>query len=185
MRTFIAIEIEPPIKDKISSLVQELGKAGVKVGWVKKESIHLTLKFLGEIEEKKIKEVSEKLKLISSKIKPFRIRIEGTGWFPEKGSNPRVLWIGVKYPEQLKILWEEIEKELEKTGFRKEVREFSPHITIGRVKGNGSVHKVLEIFKKSITYLFGEMEVKRITLFQSILKPDGAEYIPLEKFDFR
>ncbi len=185
MRTFIAIEIDPSIKDKISNLVQELGKQGAKVGWVKKESIHLTLKFLGEIDEKKIKEVSEKLKLISSKIKPFRIRIEGTGWFPEKGSHPRVLWIGVKYPEHLKILWEEIEKELEKIGFEKEGREFSPHITIGRVKGNGSINKVLDILRKFTTYLFGEMEVKRIILFQSILKPDGAEYIPLEKFDFK
>lgn len=185
MRTFIAVEIEPSIKEKISSLVGEFGKTGAKVSWVKKESIHLTLKFLGEVEEKKIKEVSEKLKLIASKIKPFRIKVEGTGWFPEKGSSPRVLWIGIKYHEQMKILWEEIEKELEKTGFRKEVRGFSPHITIGRVKGNGSIHKVLEVLRKSMTHTFGEMEVKRVILFQSILKPDGAEYIPIEKFDFK
>ncbi len=184
MRTFIAIEIEPSIKEKISNLIRELEKVGAKVGWVKKESIHLTLKFLGEIEEGKIRDVSEKLKLISSKIKPFRIKIEGTGWFPEKSSNPRVLWVGVKFPEQLKILWEEIEREMGKIGFKQEEREFSPHITIGRVKGNGSIHKILDILKKSST-LFGEIEVKGIILFQSILKPDGAEYNALEKFDFK
>jgi len=184
MRTFIAIEIEPSIREKISNLIRELEKVGAKVGWVKKESIHLTLKFLGEIEERKVRDVSEKLKLISSKIKPFRIKVEGTGWFPEKSHNPRVLWIGVRYPETLKILWEEIEKEMEKIGFKREEREFSPHITIGRVKGNGSIQKVIDSLKKH-EVLFGEMDVKGITIFQSILKPDGAEYIPIEKISFK
>lgn len=185
MRTFVAIEIESGIKDKIAKLVEELAKRNVKVGWVKKESIHLTLKFLGEIEEKRLKEISNRLKEISSRMSPFKIRIEGAGWFPEGSSKPRVLWVGVKYPKDLKNLWEEIEKEMERIGFKPEGREFSPHITIGRVKERGGIGDVMEILKKYTSNFFGEMEVRRIVLFQSILKPDGAEYKPLESFPLR
>lgn len=185
MRTFIAIEIEPSIKEKISELINKLSQTGARVGWVKKESIHLTLKFLGEVDEKKIKEVSERLKEISSRTKPFKIRIEGAGWFPEGSLNPRVLWIGIKYPEQLRVLWKGIEKEMKELGFKEEERDFSPHITIGRVKEKERISAVLEILKKFMTTFFGETEVKSIVLFKSVLKPDGAEYTPIEKFNFK
>lgn len=185
MRTFIAIEIEPSIKEKISELIKKLSQSGARVGWVKKESIHLTLKFLGEVDERKIKEVSERLKKISSRIEPFKIRIEGTGWFPEGSLNPRVLWIGIKYTEQLKVLWKEIEKEMKDLGFKEEDRDFSPHITIGRVKDKERIFEVLEILKKFMTNFFGETEIKNIVLFKSVLKPEGAEYIPIEKFNFK
>ncbi len=185
MRTFIAIEIEPSIKDKIAKIIDELSMAGERVSWVKRGSIHLTLKFLGEIDEKRLKEISERLKKITSKIKPFRIKLEGAGWFPEGSLRPRVLWVGVEYPDELKNLWKEIEREMEQIGFKPEGREFSPHITIGRVKEVGSINKVMEIFKKYLKSNFGVMEVKEVVLFQSILKPDGAEYRPIEKFVFK
>lgn len=185
MRTFIAIEIESEIKDKIAGLIKELAKKEARVGWVKKDSIHLTLKFLGEIDEKKVKEISEKLRKISSQFLPFKIRIEGAGWFPEGSSKPRVLWVGVKYPEELKNLWKEIENDMEKIGFKPEGRGFSPHITIGRVKENGGIGEVLETLRKYSNNNFGEMQVKRVILFQSILKPDGAEYKPIEDFPLK
>ncbi len=185
MRTFVAIEIEPLIKDEIASLIYELSITRERVSWVKRESIHLTLKFLGEIDEKRLKEISERLKKTTSKIKPFRIKLEGAGWFPERSSKPRVLWIGVKYPDELKNLWKEIEREMEQIGFKPEGREFSPHITIGRVKEGGSINKVTEILNKYLKSTFGEMEVRRIILFQSVLKPDGAEYRPIERFEFK
>ncbi len=185
MRVFIAIELPSEVKEEISRLTEILANTGARVGWVKKDSIHLTLKFLGEAEEKVLRDVKERLEKLSLRMESFKIKVEGTGWFPENVSNPRVLWIGVKYPEQLKTLWKEVEREMWEIGLKKEERDFSPHITIGRVKGREGIGNVLEILKKFKNHSFGEARVKDIVLFQSILKPDGAEYMPLKRFPLK
>jgi 2'-5' RNA ligase len=185
MRTFIAIDLDKEIKDKLSSFLLELDKVSKKIKWAKKEGMHLTLKFLGEIEEKMIPEVKSILEEISSKCPSFILRLRGTGTFPERRKNPRVIWVGIEESKDLKALQAQLEQELEKKGFPREKREFHPHLTLGRIKPHsylGSIFSLLESNKESD---FGEMEVKKIAFFQSILKPTGAEYRVLSEFDLK
>ena len=185
MRTFIAIDLEKEIKDRLSSFLQELGKVSKKIKWVKNEGMHLTLKFLGEIEEKKIPEVESLLKEISGNCPSFVLRLRGTGTFPEGRKNPRVLWVGIEESQGLKAIQTKLEGELGKIGFPREKREFHPHLTVGRIKPHSYLGGIFSLLEKNKESDFGEMEVKKISFFQSVLKPTGAEYKILSEFDLK
>jgi 2'-5' RNA ligase len=176
MRAFIAIDLDEPVKRNLLELIQQLQKATRNVKWVARQGLHLTLKFLGEISEEESREVMIVLERVSSRHHTFPLRVKGTGQFPPNTKSPRVLWVGVEDEPNLLALQEDLEVELAKMGFARESREFHPHLTLGRVKvasGLDSALRELEL-KKGI--LFGEMTVRKITLFRSVLKPDGAEY---------
>jgi 2'-5' RNA ligase len=185
MRTFIAIDLDREIKERLTSLIQELDKVSKKIKWVRKEGMHLTLKFLGEIEEKKIPEVESILKDISSTSPPFLLSLKGTGTFPRGRKTPRVLWVGIEESQGLKDLQSKLEEELEKRGFPREKREFHPHLTLGRVRRHSYLGGILSSLENNKEYDFGEMEVKKISFFQSVLKPTGAEYKILLEFDLQ
>ncbi len=188
MRTFIAIELDDEIKRNLLSLITELDKLmrGTRnVKWVKQEGMHLTLKFLGEIPGEKVREIESALKAISEKYKPFGLKLKGTGTFPPGKKNPRVIWIGIEEEETLKALQFHLEGELEKLGFLRERRKFHPHLTLGRVKIPSHLKEILFLLEKNKEADFGEMQVKKLTFFQSILKPSGAEYSVLSEFELK
>lgn len=185
MRTFIAIDLEERIKKNLSLLLQELNKVSRNIKWVKKEGMHLTLKFLGEIGEEKIPEIESLLKDISKKHNSFPLCLKRTGSFPPGKKNPRVLWVGIDENRSLKALQAQMEEGLEKLGFPKEKREFHPHLTLGRVKTHSYLGGVLSQLEKESETSFGEMLVKKITFFQSILKPTGAEYKVFSEFELK
>lgn len=185
MRTFIAIDLEKDIKDRLSSFLQELHKVSRDIKWVKKEGMHLTLKFLGEVEEKRIPEIESSLKDISRKFSPFVIRFRGTGTFPPGRKNPRVVWVGIEENKAFVAMQARMEEEMEKWGFAKEKREFHPHLTLGRIKTHSYLGGIFPLLEKNRESDFGEMEVNKITFFQSLLKPTGAEYSVISEFDFK
>lgn len=185
MRTFIAIDFEEEIKKKLYFLLLELDKVSQNIKWVKKEGMHLTLKFLGEIEEEKIPKIEAVLNAISKMCSPFPLRLKGTGTFPPGKKNPRVIWIGIEGGQTLKELQAQLEEELEKLDFPREKREFHPHLTLGRVKIQSHLGGVLSQLEREKETTFGEMKVNKITFFQSILKPTGAEYKVLSEFELK
>lgn len=188
MRTFIAINLEPEIKRTLSLLIQELGlqdKERRSIKWVRKEGMHLTLKFLGEIKEDKVSQIENVLKNTVKNFSPFSIKIKGTGSFPSGKKNPRVFWVGVKDEKNIKALHALVEDEMEKLGFPKERREFHPHLTLGRVKIFSDFGHILNLLDQYKERHFGEMMVKKITFFRSILKPSGAEYSVLSEFELK
>ena len=175
MRSFIALELSPEIKKELSRLQQELKKIDLDVKWVKPDNIHLTLKFLGNVEEAKIEQIKTALAGISSGKKPFEISLFKLGAFPNL-NYPRVVWVGIdKGSSEAEDIAKLIEDDLERLGFSKEDRPFSVHLTIGRVKsGKNKIalkEKVsaLEVQPKSSI-------VKNITLFQSTLTRNGPIY---------
>jgi len=176
MRTFIAIDLDPSLKKTLEELVGRLRPRAGGVRWVKPAGMHLTLKFLGETREETAGRIKSSLEAITRRHRPFRMRLCGTGVFPEGRKAPRVLWVGVDKSEALECLQEEVEREMEKLGFAREGRAFHPHLTLGRVKDPFRLDSLLEEFRKDASAVFGEMEVRRLTFFQSVLKPDGAEY---------
>lgn len=185
MRTFIAINLSPEIKKTLSLLIDELDKGSRNIRWIRQEGMHLTLKFLGEIGRERVPEIEDVLIRISKNYEPFVLKFKGTGSFPPGKKNPRVLWVGIEEGETLRALQSQLEGDLEKLGFPKERRKFHAHLTLGRVKSFFNLRETLSLLEKYRERNFGEMEAEKITFFQSILKPTGAEYSVLSEFEFK
>jgi 2'-5' RNA ligase len=180
MRTFIAVELPENIKNKIGELQAPLKRTNAFVSWVKPENIHITLKFLGEVPEEKINEVFSAIEIALKETKKFKINLKGTGVFPDF-RRPRVIWVGAgKGGEELSNMATRIEEEMEKIGYPKENRKFSPHFTIGRVKSPKNIEKLMEKVKTT-DFETEDIEVKEVTVMKSQLHPAGAIYTPLKK----
>ena len=179
MRTFIAIDVSDEVRSAVGTFTSALKKEKARVSWVKPENVHITLKFLGEIDEEKIPEIIGALQECSKKQKPFEITIKGSGGFPNL-KKPRIIWVGMTEGiEELKSLAGAADNELSKLGFEKEKRAFKPHLTIGRVKAlidNESFIKKIQ----STEFYGGRFTAGKISLMKSDLKPSGAEYTKLE-----
>lgn len=184
MRTFIAIELPKQIKDVLADLQAHLKQSNADVKWVKPENIHLTLKFLGEIDEDKLVKITEIIERIASQKKQFQIKLSRLGAFPKKGF-PRVLWVSVdKGDEETKAIVKELEENIERLGIPKEERPFSSHITIGRIRSPLNKDKLLKALNESEDYFAAEsieFDVTGITLFKSALGPGGPVYEALKE----
>ena len=187
IRTFVAIELDQEALDWLKG-VQERLKADLPQGlvrWVDPKGIHLTLKFLGEVPQGKIKAIEEVLKGVGQRHRPFSFSYGGLGCFPSF-SHPNVIWVGVEEKTgALRALQEDVERSLAKLGFRPEDKPFSPHLTLGRVgRGlSGAERKRLgEYIKAGGVEYGGEFLVEAISLMKSDLFPTGAVYTRLALF---
>ena len=180
MRAFIAIDLDPEIKRTLSDFLRGLKKLAPRnISWIRESGMHLTLKFLGEIDEDRIPPIRTLMDEMTAASPAFSLKFKGTGVFPPQARTPRVLWIGTEEQPAVFALAEKLVSSLERLGFAREERPFRPHLTLGRIRhGSGIQEAVLELEKNRET-AFGEMVVTRITLFQSVLKPTGAEYSSL------
>lgn len=181
MRTFIAIEIPEEIKKTLAAIESHLKYSQADVKWVKPEIIHLTLKFLGEIDEKKCEEVKALLDTVGKNNKLFEISLKDIGAFPSI-DRPRVVWVGLDSgaKESAKIAGE-VEESFARIGFAKEIREFAAHLTIGRVRSSKNIASLKD---KVLSYKFPTIEpqlVSSITLFKSTLTPEGPIYTKLHE----
>ncbi|MEK7803817.1 MAG: RNA 2',3'-cyclic phosphodiesterase, partial [Deltaproteobacteria bacterium] len=133
LRLFIAIELPSNIIDGLRNVQEELKDKSNKLSWAKPENIHLTLKFLGDTETGKIDRMVNILEGIAGRSFSFEISVKGVGTFPAAG-NPRVIWVGIEENKDMLQLYNNIEEGLATLGFEKEMRDFKPHITLGRIK---------------------------------------------------
>ncbi len=174
MRCFIAIPLSEEIKEKVTSIQKHFKIPGIKL--VEKENLHITLKFLGEVEEVKIREVAKILKEIE--FKQFELNISGIGTFPSN-NFVRVVWVGIKSSEiyELKQL---IDNLLEKTGFAKDT-SWDPHLTIARVKFLSDKSTLLKKIEELKNIEIGKQKVDKFTLFESVLKKEGPIYNKIEE----
>jgi 2'-5' RNA ligase len=178
IRTFICFNLPHSVKENLAQLQAELKKLGRGVRWSRPEGMHLTLKFLGDVDESKIPAISDAVEIASKESPACQIQIAGTGAFPNL-NRPRVYWVGVHETSgALEDLQARIENELARLGFPKEKRKFSPHLTLGRVKfqdGIGATSAALEMkVLPSMTFLATE-----IIVMKSQLSPHGSRYTPL------
>ncbi len=175
MRCFIAINLPESVKEILTGLQQELGQCGADIRWVRPENIHLTLKFLGDVNDQVVGDIVKILELAGKEHSAFDFDIFGTGVFPNMKS-PRVLWVGLKTEECFESLHKMIEKGVASLGFKAEKRRFFPHLTLGRFRssrGKSSLIEKIRLFEKN---RFGSFNIESVCLMQSILKPAGAEY---------
>jgi len=139
-------------------------------------SIHLTLKFLGDIDPEQVAPILESLEPKISSFEPVSLRIRGLGVFPSL-SRPRVAWAGVVDAEgRLARLQSGVEEALQECGFEPEPRKFSPHITLARIKSVGNRVLFTALLGQMRDFDMGSSTVRTVNLYQSILRPEGAEY---------
>ncbi len=180
IRAFIAVDLPPDLRARLAQicdqLCDEMGQ--VPVRWVPPEKMHLTLKFLGDVSENNIDVLQDILRGETVDREPFAISLGGLGAFP-KVRRPRVIWVGVEAPPELESLQRGIDKQTAKVGYPPDRRDFSPHITVGRVSRNASPAEVRVIGdalnEANVGYL-GVARVQAVHLYRSDLQPGGAVY---------
>jgi len=187
MRTFIAIELPSEIKDSLSRLQEELKASNADVKWVEPNNIHLTLKFLGEIDDKKIEKITKIIDDTAREKNKFQMHISSLGTFP-KIDFPRVIWVGVDTGDkETKGIADELEEKIAKIGIPKEDRPFSSHITIGRTRSSLNREKLVQDLKNKAELGGEKLEfyVTKITLFKSTLTPHGPIYEVLKETNLK
>lgn len=186
IRSFLAFELPPEIREKIGEVSTELQKLTLPIRWVKVTNIHLTMIFLGYVDEDKIDDIKEKVNLVVQRFSIFQTRLNGIGVFPN-WRKPRVIWIGLGGEiERLSNLREELQTELKVLGFKPEKRPFAPHLTIGRFKGLLDRDEELKSILDRYHDLSGDLQyLNELVLFKSDLKPDGPVYTKMATWQLR
>ncbi len=178
VRAFIAVDLPPDLRQALGRVSRHLQEqlAGVPVRWVPPENIHLTLKFLGNLPL-----LQEMLRGEVADRRPFEFGVGGLGAFPDL-KQPRVIWVGVKGPDELEALHYVVEVAMERLGYAREGRPFTPHLTLGRVSRNASpreIRQVSEVLRKTKVGFLGSARVEEVHLYRSDLRPTGAVYTRL------
>jgi len=184
-RIFVAVDISEEARRKAAAYIEILRKEfpKIRVGWDKTEKLHLTLKFLGDTEEKHLRELEKQVEKIAAGMTNFELQIAETGVFPN-GRNPRVLWIDVKDEQgNLAKINGRLEAECEKIGFAREKRKYVPHLTIGRIR---EPNRARELVRKHLENKFEPVEfaVSEIVIYESKLLPTGSVYSVMSKLRF-
>jgi 2'-5' RNA ligase len=187
IRSFIAIPLAEEVLRGTVRLLQRLSHPGDGIKWVPAENLHLTLKFLGEVDNTEIPEVCRTIRAASSGISPFELAFAGTGAFPDL-DRARVIWVGIEDASgQLTQLVTELEGRLADLGFKREARDYTPHLTLGRVKGGSrrAQPEVIERVRQDQAIDLGTMQVDEVHLIASFLDKKGPTYqvmdtIPLD-----
>lgn len=179
VRLFVAVEISEEIRKKLGGFQDKLKKANADVGWVAPENLHITLKFIGSIDEEKIDEVVRIIKDSVACTKPFDLNYMGVGTFPTE-KNPRIIYADAIDPGGiLAKIHEKLDNQLVALGVKHEDRQFEAHLTVGRIKTRKNVKKLIEILNSYNGFHFGLEQVTRIVLMKSDLLQKGPIYTKL------
>jgi len=177
LRTFVAVEINGPIRARAGELIAALSRTTADVKWVEPHNLHLTLKFLGDVHEREIAEVCQAVVCGAAEVAPFDVEVRGAGAFPN-AARPRTVWLGAgEGAESMVVLHGRVETALAKLGYRQEHRRFQTHLTIGRVRGGGpGIIELGKLLQQQADVLIGSMSVQKVTVFCSTLTPAGPIY---------
>ena len=187
IRLFVACELPDEIVNALGQLQDGLGRAGAEqLRWVRPEGIHLTLKFLGEVE---VALVDDVITSLSACIRPFALRLSASQLGAFGGRRLRVVWVGLDgQTGELSDLAKTVERALEPLGFPAEHRPFAPHLTLGRVRERASAAERERLSGLLESYQMPsptEFSLSRVALIQSILGPGGARYRTISRFPGR
>lgn len=183
VRLFIAVEITEEIRKKLAEFQDRLKRVDADVGWVAPENLHITLKFIGYIDEEKIDAVINIIKDSLTHIRPFDLSYAGVGTLPT-GKNPRVIFADViDTGGVLAKIHERLDNQLVSLGVEHEDRKFDPHLTLGRIKTRRNVKKLVENLNSYNGFDFGSEHVTQVVLMKSDLSPEGPIYTKLHSAD--
>jgi RNA 2',3'-cyclic 3'-phosphodiesterase len=195
MRLFLALDIDDAIRERIARFEHGVSGFAPDARWQKPESLHVTLKFIGEQPEPAVEGIKQVLSTIPASA--IEIQFRGHGFFPT-AKSARVFWIGIEADPQLAALAAAIDEKMSSLGIPKEDRPFSPHLTLARGSGrSGSPRRsksdapdrVFQRLQEKLAALpapeFGTMTARKFFLYQSQLSPKGSNYTKLARFDLK
>lgn len=176
-RTFVALAVTPEVRRRAVELQRQLGEADADVKWVEEQNIHLTLKFLGDVNDTELPAVCRAVEQAVAAMPKFVMLVAGVGAFPNH-QRPRTLWVGVKdEADKVDRIKRSLDEALFPLGFRDEDRRFTPHLTIGRVKGGyRGLNRLSELMQANAAWTGGRCEVCEVRVMSSQLGPKGPLY---------
>lgn len=184
IRSFVAVELDAEVKNRLAEIQRQLRSATPSgaVRWVQPESIHVTLKFLGDVPQERVGTIVSALEQACAPMAPLTFAVAGAGCFPD-ARRPNVVWIGVEDSDgRLLALQQAVERALNPLGYPPEGRPFRPHLTLGRTNRNApgsDLRKVGEAVSGLRIRHVAQVQVAEIVLMRSDLSPAGARYTPL------
>lgn len=180
MRAFIAIDLPEAIRTELGRWQHTFGSVCPDARWTNPEGIHLTLKFLGEISSEQVQLVTTSLAGLGA-METIPVEVRGFGFFPD-ARRPRVFWAGVKAPDALATMAARVEEAMEKLGFPREHRDYSPHLTLARFKEPRPQPALVTGVEKQPDKSSGSFEASEFYLYESLLSPRGAKYRQVARF---
>jgi 2'-5' RNA ligase len=180
LRTFIAIDLGKGLRARLASLQETLARHASEVKWVEEKNLHLTLLFLGEVDFRDVPKVCQAVEVVTTRHAAFPLKVAGVGAFPN-AHRPRTLWVGVEDgAAEVTALHDELEGPLLELGcYRREDRPYTPHITVGRLKGDRHGDKLGEALARRSEWQAGETAVGEVQVLSSELMPQGPIYTVL------
>jgi 2'-5' RNA ligase len=172
-RAFISADIAPG--EGLVSVLGELARSRADLKIVKPQLLHVTLKFLGDTDERLVDEVNSRIQSACKGIPPFKTRLQGMGAFPSL-SNIRVVWVGMQDSDYLGEIAKRLDISLKDLGFERDKKGFVPHLTLARTRTPRNIANVQEILRNNATTDYGEYLIDRILLKKSVLSPSGPTY---------
>jgi 2'-5' RNA ligase len=181
IRTFIGIDVGQAIRDRLVALQGTLAQAGTDVKWVEAANLHVTLLFLGEVEDRQIAKICAMVGETTATHESFQMSVERAGCFPTP-RRPRILWAGIgNGADALVALHDDLAKPLTKLGYRREERRYKPHITLGRIRSTAPADGLARALTQQATWKGGETLVRELHVMSSELTSRGPNYTVLSR----
>jgi len=181
-RVFCALELPAGLRERAAGRAARLREAfpHVRAAWERPEKLHLTLKFVGEIEPSRVADLSAAAGRAAAGGEPFELTVADAGAFPSHGP-PRVLWLGVQDPSgRLARLHRRLEDECAAAGFDREARAFRPHLTLARLREPRAAHELAALHRET-PFEPQTFNVNELIIMRSELGPGGSRYTPVSK----
>jgi len=182
VRLFVALDLRQEVREAIRDLIARLKPASRNARWVRPEGMHVTLKFIGYVAAEQLDPIRAALSRIRSD-RPVEMRFRGIGFFPNE-KRPRVIWCGIEASANLAPLAADIERSLKPLGIAPESREFVPHLTLARFNPPARADELVRAAAELQSVELGSARETEFHLFESILRPTGAEYKKLADYSF-
>ena len=174
-RLFVAFELPSSVREDLGRVADRLQRTGARVSWTRPDSMHVTLKFLGDVAVAAIPDLEAALG--SLRFEPFDLRVEGLGYFPPRG-RPRVLWAGIAGEVAAAVaLAGDVDRAVEPLGFDRETRPFQPHVTLGRIRSARGIDDLRVASDRIGASVHSEsVSIREVVLFESRLDSTGPRY---------
>jgi len=180
VRSFMAIPLGTTLREQVLRIQEGLRNELPGVRWSRPETLHLTLRFFGEIAAESLERAAKLVLSVNPLGSPFELPLSGLGAFPT-AARPRVLWLGFAASPPLQNLFAQLEELLSRAGIPREPRPFVPHLTLGRAKGR--LPDITRLLQQHSETVRGVLPIERIVIYRSRLLPGGAEHTPLYTFE--
>jgi 2'-5' RNA ligase len=176
VRAFLAIPLPRELKSSIRDLQGSLRAKIPAVRWTSPENLHLTLHFFGDVTQETLEKIKVSVLSVKRCHRPLLVEVKGLGAFPNP-RRPRIIWLGLEPKDPLRRLHKDYQNVLQRIGVTTEVQDYTPHLTIGRLRQQKP--DLTDLFKSVGHTLIGQLPIDKLVLFESRFFSGGTEHIPL------